>query len=687
MSFINSIFLFATAAAVIPIAIHLVRRMKARTVPFSSLMFLKATPRELVRRRRLRDRLLMALRCSLLLLLALAFARPYIPAEKIPLVSTREHESIVLLLDRSYSMQYDDHFERAKQLARDRIGSASEADEITIIAFDDRVHVLGEPGSDRTAASAALGALEPSYRTTDYFPALQRAQEILQEARHERRVVALISDLQHAGWSRSLEDWEFEESIIFEPVAVGSGQVDNGFIEAFELRTKTTGGEGIARLDARISGVDGEETEVELILDGSEAERDVLQAGRTTVSFQQAYARTGYHQGVLSLQPDALPTDDAYYFTDLYEGRPQILIVDPNGAGWTSDAFFVRHAFDLGESSLFDVEQSASLQPGSLDRADVVFLNLAGALTDAQVSSLIGYVERGGALIVSMSPGAGPGRIAGPLASLGVGRLEEIVDARSELGYEAIIGDVDLRHPIFEPFGSSGSSAILLPRFRRYARLSVDDAAHVLGSFDSGDPFLVQRDVGRGRILFYASTFGTSWTDMPLDEMYVPFLYELVAFARGSSEDRMIFTVGESVALAGRPGGRTEVRAPDGSVYTVDLDADGRGIFRQTDTPGHYRADGSSGTQYFSINVDSRESTLSFRGAEEVYAALTPRPSNAPITPAQAVAAVQEEERDQKLWRWLLLLVIALFALETYMANRPREMHRVGKGKMSEVGR
>ncbi|MEX0600728.1 MAG: BatA domain-containing protein, partial [Rhodothermales bacterium] len=92
MSFINSIFLFATAAAVLPVLYHLVRRMRARTVPFSSLKFLKATPKELIRKRRLKDRLLMLARAALLALLALVFARPYLPSEQLPFVDQRASE-------------------------------------------------------------------------------------------------------------------------------------------------------------------------------------------------------------------------------------------------------------------------------------------------------------------------------------------------------------------------------------------------------------------------------------------------------------------------------------------------------------------------------------------------------------------------------------------------------------------
>ncbi len=670
------------AAAVIPIAIHLVRRMKARTVPFSSLLFLKATPYELVRKRRLRDRLLMALRCSLLVLLALVFARPFVPADKIPLVSSRENESIVLLVDRSFSMRYGDHFERAVALARDRIDRASDADEITVVAFDDRVQVLGEAATGRLAAAAALATIEPGYRATDYFPVLQRAEEILQDARHPRRVIALFSDLQDAGWSRSLEDWEFQEGIVFEPMPIELGEVANGYVEAFEQNTRMLGGRGVARFDARIGGAVEHPTDVVLELDGMEAAREVLESGRTNVSFQHAYSRTGFFQGVLRLPGDPLTADDLFFFTDHFRGRPQILIVDPSGSGWTSDAFFLRHAFDLGDAARYEVSQSTSFT--SLAGVDILFLSLNGALTEAQTGALQRFVDEGGGAILSVAPGADPSRVSEALAALGIGRIEGIVDARRELGYEAIIGEVDLRHAIFQPFGSNETSAILRPRFRRFARLNPAADVRVLGRFDSGDPFLVQRERGRGRIMFHASTFGTAWTDMPLDEMYVPFLYELVGFARRAAGERRNFTIGESVPIAGRPGGSVEVRTPDGRIYSVDVDADGRGRFDRTDIPGHYRASGAGGPEFFSVNVDPRESVLDFRSAEDVYAAVMPRPSDTPVTPEQAVAAVQSEERNQKMWKWLLLVVIALFGMETYLANRPVDDRRTPNGSRSK---
>ena len=56
---------------------HLMRRHADPVVPFGAMRLIKRTPVEQVRRRRLRELLLLALRCAALMLLALSFARPY----------------------------------------------------------------------------------------------------------------------------------------------------------------------------------------------------------------------------------------------------------------------------------------------------------------------------------------------------------------------------------------------------------------------------------------------------------------------------------------------------------------------------------------------------------------------------------------------------------------------------------
>ena len=78
MSFLYPAFLLGALAIAIPIVLHLLRRDVAPEVPFTAVRLLHRAPVERADRRRLRDLLLLAARVAALLLLAAAFARPYV---------------------------------------------------------------------------------------------------------------------------------------------------------------------------------------------------------------------------------------------------------------------------------------------------------------------------------------------------------------------------------------------------------------------------------------------------------------------------------------------------------------------------------------------------------------------------------------------------------------------------------
>ena len=76
MSFLNPLFLLGLAAVTVPVIVHLVRRTQAPRVEFPSLMFVRRIPQRTIRRRRMQNWLLFALRCLAFMLLVFAFVQP-----------------------------------------------------------------------------------------------------------------------------------------------------------------------------------------------------------------------------------------------------------------------------------------------------------------------------------------------------------------------------------------------------------------------------------------------------------------------------------------------------------------------------------------------------------------------------------------------------------------------------------
>ncbi len=678
MSFINPTFLFAVGAALLPILYHLIRKIRARKVKFSSLLFLKATPKALIKRRKLRDLILLVIRACILGFLALSFARPFIPQEKIPLISQIQDKSVVILLDNSYSMQYGNHFKRAKEEAVKIIDNAGNDDEFAVVVFSDKPQQVSELSNNIALhKNILMNAVTVSNRTTDLYNPLKIAEEILKDAKHRERRIVLISDFQSNGWSSQFENWNIEHNITFIPIKIAEGKVTNAYINKFSLKQKRIGEAIVVQFGLQISMqgiIPDQAKEVSLWLNGREIDKKKVESSQShQVFFQQMNLREGNYQGYVMLNEDNLSIDNFNYFSFTVEKRPSIFCIDGSPKSLQSNAFFLEKCFSMGEQSLYDfsVGGIGRLTPNLLKNCNVVFLTNESSLTNQQVTLLKEFVEKGGGIIISFGEQTNLKQFSRNLSDLGIGSLDDKVSVRTLRSSNGIIGEIDFKHPIFSVFAKSGTGDISRPRFREYIKVIPDTNAVVIGKYDTDDAFMIERIFGKGKILVFTSTLNTEWGDFPVNEIYLPFLYQLVKYILFSSEMKNTFAVGEFVSLNGRSGGEWEVNTPGKKIFKVTMDETGTGYFHETEVPGNYMAAHSNEQRYFSVNVETRESDLTSKDEVEVYTAVAGSINQAKNEmKIENLGNTVAEEKKQKLWRYILLFIIMLFLFETFFANR-----------------
>lgn len=680
MSFINPLFLIAGSAVLLPIIYHLIRKLRARKVRFSSLLFFKATPKELIRKRKLQDLILLIVRCAVLGLLAFAFARPFIREQSIPLIGEAQEKSMVILIDGSYSMQYDDRFDRARSEALKSIQNSGPADEIAVVLFSDEAYQVSELSSDiQMHVNIVENGIQVTNRTTDFYKPLKLAEDILKTAAHEAREVLLFSDMQTNGWTRQFENWKMNPNIHFIPVKISDGTEVNAAITAFDLQEKRSGETQVAQYGLQITATGEEDlsTEVSLWVNNDRIEmRDHERKAFDQMVFQQQGLKEGVYQGYLSLARDDLLIDNAHYFSFTVEPQPLILCVEPAYQSAKSNAFYLENCFDLGEESLFRFESGSAnlLTSGGVAGKDVLFLANHSGFTDRQIELLKSVIDRGGVVILSFGDRLDMQRYSENLSALGIGTIADKVFVRDMQSSNAIIGEVDFRHPIFTIFEETGTGDIFKPEFREYVRVVPDSAVHVLGWYDTGEPFLIECAYGRGKIVVMTSSFNTEWSDFPVNEIYLPFVYQLVKYGVSSETSKNSFFVGEAVPFTGESGDRWEISAPGNRIFKVEIDENGRGYLRETESPGNYRAVLGNQEFIFSVNVDARESDLVSRDPEEFYTSVTQPASR--IQEDDYRASMEENkdtENRQKLWRIILILIVLLLVFETFYANRKKK--------------
>src|SRR5713101_5749192 len=208
MSFLAPLFLLGALAVALPVVFHLIRRTTRERTPFSSLMFLQPSPPRLTRRSRLEHILLLLMRCAILCLLALGFARPFIkrPINADP--TSANARRIVFMVDTSASMRRANLWADARDRVESILRKTSPADQVTLLTFDRRVNPLvtfeqwnAAPASDRAAVAARkLAEISPGWSATHLGNALITAAETLADTAAKPAVgprqIVLISDLQ-----------------------------------------------------------------------------------------------------------------------------------------------------------------------------------------------------------------------------------------------------------------------------------------------------------------------------------------------------------------------------------------------------------------------------------------------------------------------------------------------------------
>jgi hypothetical protein len=231
------------------------------------------------------------------------------------------------------------------------------------------------------------------------------------------------------------------------------------------------------------------------------------------------------------------------------------------------------------------------------------------------------------------------------------------------------LGDVALEHPVFAPFKEGGGAALGAARFLRYPRLIPAEGAEVLARFDDGQPALLERRHGTGRVLLVAIPLDALAGDFPLQPAYLPFLRRLSLHAAGHQPPPLWRTTGESGIV--REGTRDPVVVtPAGALLRPTSDS--APCVVQLGEAGFYavhagRAAGEP-VDVIAANPPPGESDLTPADPRELLLGVSRGDSSAAVAGAAPTRA--EQEGGQRLWRILLVGAAVLLLVESYVANR-----------------
>lgn len=679
MAFLNPLFLFGLLAATIPLLIHLWSRRQAVTVDFSSLMFLVAAHRQNARRLQLKQLLILLLRMLIVALIALALARPFLTLG-LPLAAVRAKTDVVIVLDNSYSMGYQDvdgvWFEKAKTLATDVLRSLRHGDSASLILMSDTPKpIFRQLTPDVDSVIEAIQNAEVSYRATNVQPSIELAHEILSESTQQNRELYLISDFAQNGW----DNWETVANrsgsrIVLLPVSENISHNTNieeilpshqliGVDLPFHLNTTIKNNSDAPVAQTTLTFYVGDEKKKTHTFSAI-ADESIM----TTLT--HTFSAPGTHTGYFALTDDRLNTDNRRYFAVEALGEIRVLCVG-------EQTEYLKLALNpLGSKQTVEVPmiQPTACTPAEFDtfpleEFDIILLADGPEISTGGEAQLREFIRQGKSIIVF-------GSVSHTLSWIPAQFGQPI---RWQIPQQ--VSKYEETHPIFEIFPENVLSGQYGPQFYEGMTVTPAPDATVIARFDDETPFLIERREGKSHILFFNCSLQQqpNSSELLVNPYFLPLLQHSVLYIIRSNMRKNI-NVGEAY-IASYPqnyGGQAWIKrleSPDEDTMTaVPIGEDGEIRFESTELPGIYQVDVKAEDRlfrdFFAVNVSSAEADLISISLEQASERVNAQTGSTNEIGELDTEALDIKRHGREIWGELLVLAVCLLLLEGFLSNR-----------------
>jgi hypothetical protein len=671
LGFLTPWFLAGAAAIGLPIYVHLLRQYRQKPVPFSSLMFFEKRTQSSIKHRRLKYLLLFALRCAFIALLVLAFARPYIHSSAI--AKANAGRTLVFAIDNSFSMRQDDRFAHAKQAALDEVAKLNQGDRAQVITFGGPAKLLTDMTADRQLLRGAVQAIEPGDDASSYAE-LSRVLRSTRESVKGDVEAHIFTDLQKSSMPASFSDLRLDDGTKLTIHAVADKPLPNWTVENVDAPRRVFDTRKV-RTVATIAGYGTPEAtrKVTLLANGKTIESKQVKLSpnsRAAVEFLTLDVPYGLTKCEIRLTADSgtadgFPNDDHWFFSvERADPKPALLL---HGDNDTASPLYLKTALDSATDAAFTMDSKTPSQAAGLDVSKFAFVILSdpGPLPQRLEESLEKYVQAGGSMLVSLGRNATPGRSV-PVANIPITQIHTI---QPDTETVQTVTQIDSSYPSFSRAQNWDGVTIF-----QYVKLQAPPDSpdvRIAARLANGLPLLVDRKIGEGHVLVFASAFDNIANNLPLQPVWLPFLEQTTHEMGGVGTGRGNYKVGSYVDLrtVKEKNVPVEIIGPDNK-RLLTLSESAKATAFQFPSEGFFDIRRASGREELAaVNADRRESDFSIVPPESVELwKNTGIASKTEVGTSSGTANTRDDNAE--LWWWVLALLAVLAVAESVLGNR-----------------
>jgi len=696
MIFLNPAVLFGLLAASIPVLIHLLNLRKLKRIEFSTLAFLKELQKNKIRKVKLKQWILLALRVLIILVLVTAFARPTLKGVAIGGTTSAAKTTAVFILDNTPSMSVVDakgsYFNQAKATIKELLNQLQEGDEAALLLVADQHNNDVRTTTNLSDFQKQVDGVKISDASGLLNNSIVKAAKILSGSQNFNKEIYILSDFQQGRLAEknSLSNLSqlLNDKVRIYTFDYSGKEVYNLGIDNIKLNTQIFEKNKPVSFNITITNYSSQAVSnlvVSLFINGERnAQQSVsLNPGESKILTMNVIVNaTGYVDAFAEIEDDEIMQDNRRYINFYIPKEVPVIIFTDN----PSDSKFVELALTATNNlstlkiTKKDLTQIAST---TLTQYDVVFIigsqNLVSGL-----DRLRSYLNNGGSIFLmpgSNSTLSGFQKITNelniPSPTLTVGKINSDTNPIK-------FDKVDFNHPIFQDlYENKGKRNIESPEVYYHFKINTEGKGESIISLMDGSSFLSEFKSGKGKIFVLNTAPVLSWSNFPLKTIFAPLINKSVYYlaSKDRTDDQAVAGNNVLIDLRNNTSPQIKIERPDNSEDYINLQDQANANYIEygkTDLSGNYKVYSEKNLiDEFSINTDPQESVtkyLTIKDFENYLKEIDFKGKFINVTKNEDPAKIVLQSRfGSELWRYFILLAIILAIVEMAVARNAKK--------------
>jgi hypothetical protein len=517
--------------------------------------------------------------------------------------------SVAIVIDNSFSMGFQDNFERAKKRAEELVESIPDGSFTIIAPLVGDEHGDENLTANRKELRGAVRNIKLSNSFTDNVARLQDIYSGLQKSPIEDKKVFLITDFQKNGWSSENFTSPWLELIDISGISEPSNHAVSDTLVNYEG--------GTVKIKSHVSNF-SDKPVTELLTTarlGSEEVREHVDIKPQDSSIVEVGIKINQLDkplsGSVETSHDELKIDDVRYYIEDSKSESGILIIDgdPREDSRLSETYYLARALETiyeNSSTAVTILDNDSLLNEDLSIYSMLFLANVGEITPESAVEIERFVKNGGGLVIFLGNRVRAGTYNALLGKLMPGELLTLTG-----------GNILLAPEDSEIFSKDIKEKINQISTEQIYKIRQNPGSEILIRDSEINPFLLKGNYGKGHVFVFTSTADTAWSNFSITPVFLPIIKRILELPDIEKNNKRHYFVNESVNIeVPDDSGATAIKNPAGLEYELKR---GTSEFAETRLPGIYTVIADGEPSYnFAVNIDPAESDLEKISAQSI---------------------------------------------------------------------